>query len=69
MSNRKTKKQKIKSEKRKAQEMRLKELKMLREKAIQLEESIARQKLENFKQLNIRNFRLFQATNKFLAHM
>lgn len=67
MSNRRTKKQKIKMEKRKAEEMRLKELKMLREKAIQLEESIARQKLENFKQLNIQNFRLFQAANKLFA--
>lgn len=69
MSNRKTRKQKQQAEQRRAKDRKtqIKELQELREKAVQLEKRIAEQKLENFKQLNIRNLRVFGNTCNFLA--
>lgn len=69
MSNRKTKKQKIQAEQRRAKDRKsqIKELQELREKAIQLEKRISEQKIENFKQLNIRNLRVFGNTCNFIA--
>lgn len=69
MSNRKTKKQKQQAEQRRAKDRKtqIKELQELREKAAQIEKRIAEQKLENFKQLNIRNLRIFGNTCNFLA--
>lgn len=66
MSNRKTRKQKQQSEQRR-RKSQIKELQDLREKAIQLEKQIAEQKIENFKQLNIRNLRVFGNTCNFIA--
>lgn len=69
MSNRKTKKQKIQAEQRRAKDRKsqIKGLQELREKAIQLEKRISEQKIENFKQLNIRNLRVFGNTCNFIA--
>lgn len=69
MSSRKTKKQKQQAEQRRAKNRKsqIKELQELREKAIQLEKRIAEQKVENFKQLNIRNLRVFGNTCNFIA--
>lgn len=69
MSNRKTRKQKQQAEQRRAKDCKtqIKELQELREKAVQLEKKIAEQKLENFKQLNIINLRVFGNTCNFLA--
>lgn len=69
MSNRKTRKQKQKSQQRiqKDRKAQIKELQELKEKAILLEKKISAQKLENFKQLNIRNLRVFGNTCNFLA--
>ena len=66
MSNRKTRKQKQQSEQRR-RKSQIKELQDLREKTIQLEKQIAEQKIENFKQLNIRNLRVFGNTCNFIA--
>lgn len=66
MSNRKTRKQKQQSEQRR-RKSQIKELQDLREKAIQLEKQIAEQKAENFKQLNIRNLKIFGNTCNFVA--
>lgn len=66
MSNRKTRKQKQQSEQRR-RKSQIKELQDLREKAIQLEKQIAEQKAENFKQLNIRNLKIFGNTRNFVA--
>ena len=66
MSNRKTRKQKQQSEQRR-RKSQIKELQELREKAIQLEKQIAEQKAENFKQLNIRNLKIFGNTCNFVA--
>lgn len=66
MSNRKTRKQKQQSEQRR-RKSQIKELQDLREKAIQLEKQIAEQKAENFKQLNIRNLKIFGNTCNFIA--
>lgn len=69
MSSRKMKKQKQQAEQRRAKNRKsqIKELQELREKAIQLEKRIAEQKVENFKQLNIRNLRVFGNTCNFIA--
>lgn len=69
MSNRKTRKQKQKSQQRmqKDRKTQIKELQELKEKAVLLEKKISEQKLENFKQLNIRNLRVFGNTCNFLA--
>lgn len=64
MSNRKTKKQKQQLEQRKS---RIKELQDLKEKKLQLEKQISEQKAENFKQLNIRNLKIFGNTCNFVA--
>lgn len=64
MSNRKTKKQKQQLEQRKS---RIKELQDLKEKKLQLERQISEQKAENFKQLNIRNLKIFGNTCNFVA--
>ena len=66
MSNLKTRKQKQQSEQRR-RKSQIKELQDLREKAIQLEKQIAEQKAENFKQLNIRNLKIFGNTCNFVA--
>ena len=69
MSNRKTRKQKQQSEQRRIKERKsqIKELQDLREKTIQLEKQIAEQRVENFKQLNIRNLKIFGNTCNFVA--
>lgn len=69
MSNRKTRKQKQKSQQRMQNDRKtqIKELQELKEKAVLLEKKISEQKLENFKQLNIRNLRVFGNTCNFLA--
>lgn len=69
MSDRKTKKQKKQAEHRRAKERKLqiRELQELREKAIQLEKMIAEQKIENFKQFNIRNALVLVNTCNFIA--
>lgn len=69
MRNRKTKKQKQQAEQRRLKErkIQIRELQELREKAVQLEKKITEQKIENFKQLNIRNLRIFGNTCNFLA--
>lgn len=69
MSNRKTRKQKQQSEQRriKGRKSQIKELQDLREKTIQLEKQIAEQRAENFKQLNIRNLKIFGNTCNFVA--
>lgn len=64
MSNRKTRKQKQQLEQRKS---RIKELQDLKEKKLQLEKQISEQKAENFKQLNIRNLKIFGNTCNFVA--
>lgn len=65
MSNRKTRKEKIKSERRRQDQ--IKELEQLRAKALELQTRINKQKLENFKQLNIRNLKFFANTCNFVA--
>lgn len=65
MSNKKTRKEKIKLEKRR--QYQLKELQELKEKVAKLEQELENWKLERFKQLNIRNFKLFAHTCNFLA--
>ena len=69
MSNRKTRKQKQKLQQRmqKDRKTQIKELQELKEKAVLLEKKISEQKLENFKQFNIRNLRVFGNTCNFLA--
>ncbi len=69
MSNRKTRNQKQQSEQRRIKERKsqIKELQNLREKTIQLEKQIAEQRAENFKQLNIRNLKIFGNTCNFVA--
>lgn len=69
MSNRKTKKQKQQAEQRRMKDRKtqIKELQELREKARILEKKISEQKRKNFKQLNIRNLRIFGNTCNFVA--
>lgn len=69
MSNRKTRKQKIKSEQRRNSErkVQIRELQKLKEEAELLEKKIQEQKKENFKQLNIRNLKIFGNTCNFIA--
>ncbi len=65
MSHRKTKKEKILSQQRsKNRTQQIKELQQLKH---DLEIKIEKQKRENFKQLNIRNFKVFTSTCNFLA--
>ena len=74
MSNRKTKKQRIRKEQKKInnsnpqindRKAQIKELKILKEKAIKLEKEIVNQKKENKKQLRIRNLKIFGNTCNF----
>ncbi len=65
MSKKKTKAEKIKSEQRKNN--RQKELEELRAKAIYLQTLIKQQKLEKFKQFNIRNLKLFTNSCNFFS--
>ena len=67
MSNRKTRKQKLKAEQRKNNNPRVYELKKLKERKIQLERQIPKQRLENFKQFNIRNLKIFGSTCNFVT--
>lgn len=69
MSNRKTRKQKIKSEQKRNSErkVQIRELQKLKEQAELLEKRIHEQKKENFKQLNIRNLKIFGNTCNFIA--
>ncbi len=68
MSNRKTRKEKILAEKRnKNRKSQIKELEELKLKALELESRIIEQKKENFKQLNIRNLKVFANACNFAA--
>lgn len=68
MSNKKTRKQKILAEERnKARKAQIKELEELKSKALELESRISEQKKENFKQLNIRNLKVFANACNFAA--
>lgn len=68
MSKRKTRKEKIQSQQRRnTRQEQIQELEQLRAKAMQLQTKIAQQRLENFKQLNIRNLKVFTNTCNFLA--
>lgn len=68
MSNRKTRKKKQLAEKRnKARNAQMKELEELRSKALELESKITKQRIENFKQLNIRNLKIFANACNFAA--
>lgn len=69
MSNRKTRKQKQQAEQRRIKDRKtqIRELQELKEKASLLEKRITEQKRENFKQLNIRNLRIFGNTCNFIA--
>lgn len=68
MSNRKTRKEKILAEERnKARKAQINELEELKAKALELESRIVEQKKENFKQLNIRNLKVFANTCNFVA--
>lgn len=68
MSKRKTRKEKLKQEQRnKTRKSQISELEELKSKALQLESKIIEQKKENFKQLNIRNLKVFVSTCNFLA--
>lgn len=68
MSDRKTRKQKLQAEQRRTKDRKtqLQELQELKEKAVQLEEKIAKQRSENFKKFNIRNLKIFGNTCNFL---
>lgn len=68
MSNRKTRKEKILAEERnKNRKSQIKELEELKLKALELESRIIKQKKENFKQLNIRNLKIFANACNFAA--
>lgn len=68
MSNRKTRKQKqLAEERNKIRNAQIKELEELRAKALELESRIFEQKKENFKQLNIRNLKVFANACNFAA--
>lgn len=68
MSNRKTRKEKILAEERnKNRKSQIKELEELKLKALELESRIIEQKKENFKQLNIRNLKIFANACNFAA--
>ncbi len=68
MSNRKTRKQKqLAEERNKVRKAQVKELEELKSKALELESRISEQKKENFKQLNIRNFKIFTNACNFAA--
>lgn len=68
MSNRKTRKEKILAEERnKNRKSQIKELEELKLKALELESRIIEQKKENFKQLNIRNLKVFANACNFAA--
>lgn len=68
MSKRKTRKEKvIASERKMALDAQIKELEALKDKVLELEKTIAYRKKENFKQLNIRNLKVFASTCNFLA--
>ncbi len=69
MSNKQTRKQRKRDAKRgsREREERIKELQELRKEAKRLDEKISEQKQENFKQLNIRNLKIFGNTCNFLV--
>ncbi len=69
MSNQNTRKQRKKDAKRgsREREERIKELQELKKEAKRLDEKISEQKQENFKQLNIRNLKIFGNTCNFLV--
>lgn len=69
MSNQNTRNQRKKDAKRgsREREERIKELQELRKEAKRLDEKISEQKQENFKQLNIRNLKIFGNTCNFLV--
>ena len=69
MSNQNTRKQRKKDAKRgsSVREEKIKELQELKKEAKRLDEKISEQKQENFKQLNIRNLKIFGNTCNFLA--
>ena len=69
MSNKQTRKQRKKEAKRgsREREERIKELQELKKEAKRLDEKISEQKQENFKQLNIRNLKIFGNTCNFLV--
>ena len=69
MSNKQTRKQRKRDAKRgsREREERIKELQELKEEAKRLDEKISEQKQENFKQLNIRNLKIFGNTCNFLV--
>lgn len=68
MSNRKTRKEKLLTEERKkARKAQINELEELKAKVLELESRIAEQKKENFKQLNIRNLKVFANACNFAA--
>lgn len=69
MSNQNTRKQRKKDAKRgnSVREEKIKELQELKKEAKRLDEKISEQKQENFKQLNIRNLKIFGNTCNFLV--
>ena len=67
MSNRKTRKQKLRAQQRKNNNTRIYELQKLKERKLQLERQIPKQRLENIKQFNIRNLKIFGNTCNFIT--
>lgn len=67
MNNRKSRRKLVKQKKINERKNKIKELEILKNKAIELEAQLKQQKIENIKQFNIRNLKVFKNTCNFLT--